>query len=198
MPIIASERFEPNEEDDNSATYHVAMQDFLRKQRTTRWGVSVKTQVFTVSWSSFQFEIYISGNLPGVNSVVILLRNNETWRVKVKVDLNILGESLMSCLNHVIHPSGSVMVGCLGHHRCNTKDLLDQNGTLNIRLKVQVIDEMVSGGASKILKKLEEVTEELQDTKGQLGYLHQRLEVMNYKIDSFVEDWKVRNYISVA
>ena len=120
----------------------------------------------------------------------------------MKVDLNILGESLMGCLNHVIHPSCSVLVGCLGHHRCNTEDLLDQNGTLNIRLKVQVIDEMVSGGASKILKKLEEVTEELQETKGRLGILHdclhQRLEVMNDKIDSFVEDWKVRNYISVA
>ena len=31
---------------------------------------------------------------------------------------------------------------------------------------------MVSGGASRILKKLEEITEELQDTKGQLGNLH--------------------------
>ena len=141
MPIIASERFEPDEEDDNSATCHVEMQDFLRKQRSTRMGVSVKTQSFTIGWSSFQFEIFISGNCPFESSVVILLHNNETWRVKVKVDLIIpfsiiQVESLMSCLHHIIRPNSSAEVGCLDHVRRNAEDLLDQIGDLHIKIRV--------------------------------------------------------------
>ena len=193
MPIIASEHCDYGETD-GSATYKVEMQDFLAKQRTTKWGVSVRTQPFTVSWSSFNFEIYVSGISPGFSKVVIKLLNNETWAVKVKVSLCIpevteitFGPVVM------LRPTSSDIVGSIDPSTFVTC-FLDEYGTLTLHLKVQVVDEMVSGGTSRILKKLDAVTEELQDTKGRLSSLHSRLNVMDARFSSFVEQWKVGNY----
>ena len=53
MPIIASEVCD-HDEANASAVYKVEMKDFLAKQRSTKWGVSARTNSFTVSWSSFR------------------------------------------------------------------------------------------------------------------------------------------------
>ena len=170
MPIIASEKCD-HDEANSSATYHVEMKDFLAKKRTTRCGVGVKSDSSTVSWSSFHFEFYVSGTSPGSNNNVIMLHNDEAWSVKVEVDLiEPFGIFWWGwAKTYVIRPKDYACVGLIDHDRCTTTDLLDVNGTLQISLKVRVIDELVCGAASsKILQKLDAVAEELKETKNLL------------------------------
>ena len=177
MPIIFNEKCE-HDEANSSATYHVEIQDFLAKQRRCGVGVRAKTDSFTVSWSSFHFGIYISGENPGDNQIVITLNNEESWRVKVKLTLaNEEHQFWTERPMDVIRPNSFEFAGFIDHDRCNDSDLLDEDGTLRFSLKVEVIDEMVTGGTSKILKKLDAVTE--------------RLAEMDARLDSFVKEFKV-------
>ena len=140
MPIIASEMCEPDEQDDSKATYHVEMQDFLAKQRSTKWGVGVMSKSFTVSWSSFRFNIYVSGTKPEDAEIVIFLHNDETWSVKVKVSLSTdFGGMFSGPTMYLLRPNTSVCVGFLDHDRIETVPLLGLDGSLRFHFQVQVI-----------------------------------------------------------
>ena len=168
MAIIASEKCD-HDEANSSATYHVEMKDFLAKRRTTRSGVGVKSDSFTVSWSSFNFEFYVSGAFHGSNAIAICCHNDEAWSVKVKVDLiKPVGIYWWGwAKTYFIRPKDYAFVGFI-NHRDIIKDLLDVNGSLQISLKVRVIDELVCGASSKILQKLDAVAVELKETKNLL------------------------------
>ena len=163
---------------DACAHMNVTISNFKVKQRSTKFGVSVKTNPFYVGLATFKMEIFISGRSPGENCSIILLHNESGRPVKARVNLY---QPFSTRTLPSDHPF-SVLRPFRGHGQehgdcClyswgtfipldqRLNNLLNYDGSLDICLHVQVFDEVVCGGNSVILQKLEQLSSQLKETK---------------------------------
>ena len=161
---------------DACAHMNVTISNFKVKQRSTKFGVSVKTNPFTVRLTTFRMEIFISGRSPGENCSVILLHNESCCPVRARVTLH-----QPFSTRTPDHPFPFFWGKVIPLERLN--NFLNYDGSLHISLNVQVFDQMVCGGSSLILQKLEELSDQLQETKNSIEDLknqqmsHQEIQV---------------------
>ena len=155
MAIIAREEVSHDDDDRNvSAVKTVFISKFNTKRRTTRPGVSVKTYPFTISWTTFRMEILISGKLPWMITT-IRLHNESAWPVRANVGLSTPFHQLSQSGPLVFPAHSAGWTDYIPLYRCNTDDLLSPEGELVLKLNVKIVDEMIPGGTSNILRKLE-------------------------------------------
>ena len=193
MNIISNQYL--REEKKGSAVYIIEIRNFLRKLSQCRVGSKESSEVFYVNLSKFSIDLYIAGDRVE-DHLSMFLTHHSDWLVRARVDVSVKHEVLRSTVKAgtVFHPKNSGLSerslgwsNCVPHSRCNTGDLLGQNGSMI--LEVKVVEIMANNGTDNgpVRKELEElqknlvvqekVTLELRNDLDKLSGLKQKLEL---------------------
>jgi len=131
--------------------YSIELTDFTTKLSKAKLGEKMETSPLVISWSTFTIGVYLQGeNQDAEDHISVFLFNESEWLVKATYKISVTGQVFaQSESSRTFYPRenskypGWGFLQCIPHQRCVKKDLLDKNGTLVIKIELQVIDELI-------------------------------------------------------
>ena len=184
---------------ENKIKYTIHIANFARHIKTFRVGREIRSRVFMIGESSFQIQIYPSGNSKDAkDDVSLFLKNMSDWRVNAEVSYTMVGNNEKYLVeNHCYQSSGSDGDGfgypCfVKKSRCSNGDLLS-DGTFSLVANIEVFNEEVTPGRDirrpdqehvrELSSTVQELKDIVEDTKaGQLKELKEEIERMRQSL----------------
>ena len=185
MSVISSGNFK--EESNSSATYTIVIDDFKKKLAKSTVGDVSTTEEFCINWSKFSIRLFIAGlNMESQGYLSLLLDNKSDWMVRAgfEVSVKVMGreggvlkDNLPCCLKgksssfvravQLKANSGWSRIP-LPLSRCVPGDLLSPDGSLTIKVKINLLGENCPGGIQDqtgLKVKLDKLEKELTSIK---------------------------------
>ena len=179
---------------DSSLTCSLQLTDFPYRLSQSKVGEKLESSPLVISWSTFTVGVFLRGESSEADHhVSVFLFNESDWLVKAEYKISVAGFVFgQSAACRTFYPRGHQkypgwgFLQCIPHERCCQADLLDQAGTLTIKIELEIVDELLPAGLadrsrdSRELKaKVQQITErvegslpvietELQDIKNML------------------------------
>ena len=124
----------------------------------------MESSPLVISWSTFTVGVYLRGeNEEARDHVSVFLFNESDWLVKanykISVDSTVFGQSEARTFyprENSKYP-GWGFHQCIPHSRCTHNDLLDECGSLAIKIELEVVDELILGGFAVKRKESDEL-----------------------------------------
>lgn len=156
--------------DDSSLICDFEIADFASKLSKSEVGEKIESRPLMIGWSTFTVGVYLRGESEEAEDhVSVFLFNESSWLVKATYKISVTGCVFgQSESSRTFHPSedpkypGWGFHQCIPHSRAVQHDLLDNNGTLTIRIELEIVDELIPGGLAAKKKESEELKAEVR------------------------------------
>ena len=181
----------------SSATYVIEIQDFRKKLAETPEGSSISTHEFYVNWSKFSIDLFIAGYKNGPKDyIAVFLTNHSDWMVRVKKEISVKNVVILSTSTggDVYQSKGADSEKSWGwlqgvpHSNCFIGDLLSDNGSLTMEVKVELLGQNIPGGGNRngeIQKLKKHMTKEIKEmTKQMSKHITKEVAGLKHKLDN--------------
>ena len=152
-----------------SLTYMIEINNFREKLREAKRGEKVETEVFTISWSSFKVGVYLLGSdKHSQDHLSVYLYNESDWLLKAEYKIVVKTRVFWSSCVKVFEGRSQARNAwgqpkSIPHSRCKENDLLTPSGSLLLEMKVNLVDELITGGNLERRREYQEVKESLRE-----------------------------------
>ena len=165
----------------NGMTYTMEIKDFINQTKPFSIGENISSEVFKIGESAFKILMYPKGyNEKSTNSISVFLSNESDWEVKASFTFTINEHSLSVEEERIFHTKrGTTSNNRWGYapfvhrSRCHKGDLLEEDGTLTLVAKVELLGEEVTNKKSALDRDLP--SELAQQQKKEMKELKQEM-----------------------
>ena len=155
------------DKDSQTLTYIIDINNFRQKLKDAKTGEMIETGVFSISWSTFKFGVFLRGADPDSSDhLSVYLYNESDWLVKAEYKIRVRNQSFWSSSVKVFEARRKSRNAwgqprSIPHSRCKQDDLLTASGSLIIEINVNLVDELVVGGNLERRREYQEIKESL-------------------------------------
>ena len=181
----------------SSATYVIQIKDFQKMLDVSRVGSKTSTHEFYVNWSKFNIDLFIAGAKNYEDFICVFLTNHSDWmvravtRVYVKTVIILAsgqgGDVFLSKDANVSKKSLGWLQG-VPHSRCLIRDLLSEDGSLTMEVKVELLGENIPGGGNRnreIQELKKQMTKEMKEMSKQMSkHITKEVAGLKHKLDN--------------
>ena len=126
--------------------YVIEIEDFTWTMINVDAGVRIPSKTFLVNWSEFSVDVK-KVDQQSKEKLSVFLTNHSDWMVRAKSSLSVGDSSLYRSSGERLWKAGAErFTGKIPISRCTTKDLLTPDGSLKIRVRVELHAENFPGG----------------------------------------------------
>ena len=159
----------------NGMTYTMEIKDFINQTKPLSIGEHVSSEVFKIGESSFKIMMYPKGqDEKDTNNISVFLCNESDWEVKASFTFIIDKHSLSEEKERTFYTKGGKgkankwgWAPFVHRSRCHKGDLLEEDGTLTLVVKVKLMGEEVTkkksaAGNHLPEKEMKDLTQEMK------------------------------------
>lgn len=177
------------DENKSSVSYVIKIEKFRKTCSKVTAGEAICSMKFFINWSEFSVDLYVGYEVDDQDHLGVFVTNHSDWMVRARSSVT-AGNPICSMrkfsrekvLKSRTGKMSERSVGwyeCVPLSRCTTKDLLTKDGTLQIKVKVELLAENFPGGRGHNDVQLEL---ELSEVKTQLSVIKAQLRQVEAKV----------------
>ena len=127
--------------------YVIEIENFNLTMINVDAGVRIPSKTFLVNWSEFSVDVK-KVDQKRKEKLSVFLTNHSDWMVRAKSSLSVGDSSLYRSSGERLWKAGAErFTGKIPISRCTTKDLLTPDGSLKIRVRIELHAENFPGGS---------------------------------------------------
>ena len=143
--MISNERIE--NKGNSVIDYVIEIENFNLTMINVEAGVMISSKKFLVNWSEFSVAVK-KGDLQRDGKLSVFLTNHSDWMVRARCSLSVEHSSLYRSSEEKLWKARAErFCGKIPFSRCTITDLLTPDGSLNIRVRVELHAENFPGGS---------------------------------------------------